>query len=156
MKMVVSQRTGGALDSEQWTVPVRCAPDCPVRHLNSLRREADNGHSRAVAPDCPVCTRLSSNGRIQRSTATDPNGRLTWQSTGQWTVFARCAPDCPVHPSIESCCFCPTTIIVGEAVNTPQLAIWGCGSPSNILRHSIDFSKCSYTQVLNRITRWLA
>jgi hypothetical protein len=35
-------------------------------------------HPRAVAPDCPLCTRQSDNGRIQRSIATDPNGRLTW------------------------------------------------------------------------------
>jgi hypothetical protein len=37
-----------------------------------------------------------------------------------------------------------------------QPAIWRCGSPSNIPRHIVDISKCSNTQVLNRITRWLA
>jgi hypothetical protein len=35
---------------------------------------------RAVAPDS------LGNSRIQRSTATDPNGRLTWQSTGLSSV----------------------------------------------------------------------
>jgi hypothetical protein len=40
----------------QCTVHVRCAPDCPMGHPDSLRREAHNGRSRAVALDCPVCT----------------------------------------------------------------------------------------------------
>jgi hypothetical protein len=38
MKCAVSQRPGGAPDSEQY--PVRCAPDCPVRHPDSLRKGA--------------------------------------------------------------------------------------------------------------------
>jgi hypothetical protein len=33
---------------------------------------------RAVAPDCLCASDSLGNGRIQRSTATDPNGRLTW------------------------------------------------------------------------------
>jgi hypothetical protein len=45
--------------------------------------------SRAVAPDCPVCTRQSVNGQIQRSTATDPNGRLMW--LGHRTVNSACS-----------------------------------------------------------------
>jgi hypothetical protein len=44
----------------------------------SLRREAHNGRSWVVALDCPVCTRLFDNGRIQQSTVADLNGRLTW------------------------------------------------------------------------------
>jgi hypothetical protein len=51
---------------------------CPVGHSDSLHREAHNGCSRDVALDCPVCTRQSGNGRIQRLTATDPNDRLMW------------------------------------------------------------------------------
>jgi hypothetical protein len=49
---------------------------------DSLRREATDRRSLAIAPDCPVCTGLSGvpradgNGRIQRSTATGANGRL--------------------------------------------------------------------------------
>jgi hypothetical protein len=39
------------------------------------------------------------------------------------------------------------------AINTPQPVILRCGSPSNIPRHIVDISKCSNTQVLNRITR---
>jgi hypothetical protein len=49
----------------------------------------------ARAPDC------LGRGQIQRSTATDPNGRLTWQASD--TV--RCALDCSVCQSTESCCF---------------------------------------------------
>jgi hypothetical protein len=63
--------------SRQRTVPVRCAPDCSVGHLDSLRREAHNGCSGAVASDSV------GNGRIQRSIATDPNSRLMWQGTRQ-------------------------------------------------------------------------
>jgi hypothetical protein len=53
---------------------------------DSLRREATDRRSLAVAPDCPVCTGLSGvpwadgNGRIQRSTAIGANGRLTWRA----------------------------------------------------------------------------
>jgi hypothetical protein len=58
MKWEVSQRPGGASDSLG----------------NSLRRDAHNRRSRVVAPDC------LGNDRIQRSTAIDPNGRLTWKA----------------------------------------------------------------------------
>ena len=56
----------------QCTVPVRCAPDCPVGQPDGLRREAAGRRSRAVAPDCPVCTGLSGvpTGRRQRSDPT--------------------------------------------------------------------------------------
>jgi hypothetical protein len=91
----------------QWTVLVRCAPDCLVGHWVVCVERPTTGGSQAVAPDCP------GNGRIQRSTATDPNSRLTWQGTGQWTVLVQCAPDYPVRPSAESCGFYPTAIIVG-------------------------------------------
>jgi hypothetical protein len=45
---------------------------------NILRREPTTRDSGAVARDCPVCTGLYGNGRIQRSTAIDLNGWLTW------------------------------------------------------------------------------
>jgi hypothetical protein len=35
LKRAVSQRTGGAPDSEHY--PVRCAADCPVGHPDTLR-----------------------------------------------------------------------------------------------------------------------
>jgi hypothetical protein len=78
---------------------------------DSLRREATDRRSLAVAPDCPVCTGLSGvpradgNGRIQRSTATGTNGQLTWHAPDTAQLMSGGAPDCPVHPTTESCCF---------------------------------------------------
>jgi hypothetical protein len=72
----------------QWTIHVWCAPDCPVGHRAVCAERPTIRHSRDVAPDCPVCTRQSSNGRIQRSTATDPNCRLMWP--GHQTVNSAC------------------------------------------------------------------
>jgi hypothetical protein len=109
-----------------WKVVVWCAPDCPEGQPNSLRREAHNGRSRAMAPDCPLCTEQSSNGRIQWSTIADLNGRLTWidhrtvwcssDSLGSGQIqpstatdpndrLAWQAPDCLVCPSTERCWF---------------------------------------------------
>jgi hypothetical protein len=71
----------------QCTVPVRCAPDCPVGQPDGLRREATGRRSRAVAPDCPVCTGLSGvpTGRRQRSNPTvGSNGRLLQTPTVGW------------------------------------------------------------------------
>jgi hypothetical protein len=45
---------------------------------------------------------------------------------------------------------------VGAYKYQPNRAFQRCGSPSNIPRHILDILKCSYTQVLNRITRGLA
>jgi hypothetical protein len=33
------------------------------------------------------------------------NGRLMWQAPDSEQCPVRCAPDCPVRPSTESCCF---------------------------------------------------
>jgi hypothetical protein len=92
----------------QCTVPVRCAPDCPVGQPDGLRREAAGRRSRAVAPDCPVCQRAEGNGRIQRSTATGANGRLTW-------AHRTSTVQCPVvHRTVrctrrqKAAAFCPT------------------------------------------------
>jgi hypothetical protein len=83
-KMAVNQR---------WWCTEHCTITYPVctglsgGTPGSLHREAHYGGSRAVAPDCSVCTGQSGNGRIQRSTTADLNGRLTW--LGHRTV--RCA-----------------------------------------------------------------
>jgi hypothetical protein len=68
----------------------------------------------AVAPDCPVSTGQSGNAWIQRSTAADLNGRLTWP--GNQTVrYAR---------RQKAAAFCPTTIIVVGAIDiTPTATI---------------------------------
>jgi hypothetical protein len=138
------------------------APDCPVAHQtvrcphaglsgapwNSSPTASSRWHperrppDRPVwAPDCPVWKSL----RCQQSSA------LRGQRLG--------APDmlqCAVRCAAENCSFSPTARIVLGAINTPHPAIWKCGSPSNIPRHIVHISKSSNTQVLNRITRWLA
>jgi hypothetical protein len=66
MKWAVSQRRGGALDSAQYLSGVHRTVRWDTR---TVCVEAHNRRSHAVAPDSP------GNGQIQRSTATDPNGR---------------------------------------------------------------------------------
>jgi hypothetical protein len=71
-------------------------------------QSAQRGHRQALS-GCSTglsgVHRTDGNGRIQRSTATGTNGRLMWRApdTAQWMSGG--APDCPVHPTIESCCF---------------------------------------------------
>ena len=69
-------------------------------------------------------------------------------------------PDSPVHlsgaPQKAAELLSNSYIWVGAYIYFTQPAIWMCGSPRNIPRHIVDISKCSNTQVLNRITRWLA
>jgi hypothetical protein len=57
MKWAVSQRPGGALDSEQYHV--RCASDSPVGHQIVCADGPAARCPRAVALDCPVCIGLS-------------------------------------------------------------------------------------------------
>jgi hypothetical protein len=78
--------------------------------------------------------------------------RATARHTGQATVR------CPVHHRTVRCAterssFSPTALFVLGAINTPQPTNSKCGSPRDIPRHIVDITKCSYTQVLNRITR---
>jgi hypothetical protein len=124
--------------TRQWTVPVRCAPDCPVGHQIVCAEGPITRRPWAVAPDCPVSTGQSGNGRS--------NDRLTW--LGHRTV--RCACRQKYQLSVQR------LELRGEGYKYPQPAIWRCGSPNNIPRHIVDISKCSNTQVLNRITWWLA
>jgi hypothetical protein len=71
-------------------------------------QSAQRGHRQALS-GCSIglsgVHRTDGNGRIQRSTATGANGRLAWRApdTAQWLSGG--APDCPVHPTTESCCF---------------------------------------------------
>jgi hypothetical protein len=134
---------------------VRChTPNCPM-HLGTVaQRLVLGGTMEKRSPDCPV---WSSDCPVWKAYApTVACGvRPTTRRTGQWIVH------CPVHHRIVRCAeessnFSPTTSFVLGAINTPQPAISRCGRPSIIPRNSIDISKCSYIQVLNRITRWLA
>jgi hypothetical protein len=85
-------------------------------HRTVCAERPTDRRSLAVAPVCPVghgtvdtglsgVHRTDDNGRIQRSTATGANGRLTWRApdTAQWLSGG--ALDCPVHPTTESYCF---------------------------------------------------
>jgi hypothetical protein len=57
----------------QWTVPVRCAPDCPVGQPDSLCRGAADRRPRAVALDSRVM--VGSNGRLIHATTISWRGR---------------------------------------------------------------------------------
>jgi hypothetical protein len=114
------------------------------------RRQALSGCSTGLSG----VPRADGNGRIQRSTATGANDRLTWRAPDIYCAVSGGAPDCPVHPKTESCCFLSNGYIcVGAYIYFTQPTIWKCGSPSNIPRHIVHISKSSNTQVLNRITR---
>jgi hypothetical protein len=94
--------------TRQWTVPVRCAPDCPVGQPDSLRIGAADRHPRAIAPDCPVCTEQSvtvrSNGRLLQTLM------VGWRGVQQ-TLHSACPV---VHRTVrcaqrqKAATFCPT------------------------------------------------
>jgi hypothetical protein len=77
---------------------------CPVRTGQSVQR----GHWK-VPSGCSTglsgVHRTVGNGRIQRSTATSANDRLTWRAPDSAQCLSGGEPDCPVHPTTESCCF---------------------------------------------------
>jgi hypothetical protein len=64
-----------------------------------------------LAPDYLVCHK---GRRIQRSTALNPNGRLTWQAPDNEQCHVRCTR------RQKAAAFCPMAIIVVGAINTPQ------------------------------------
>jgi hypothetical protein len=51
------------------------------------------------------CTGLSGVPSGRRVATVGSNGRLTWQSPNSKQCHVLCAPDCPVRPSTENCCF---------------------------------------------------
>jgi hypothetical protein len=120
------------------------ALDCPV-HQGTVAQQLVLGGDKAS--DCPVWYADCPIWKPAASMVTC-SVRSTARRTGQGHRTVRCAA--------ESNNFYPTTSFVLGAINTPQPDLSMCGSPSNIQRHKIDISKCSYTQLLNRITRWLA
>jgi hypothetical protein len=85
--------TNGLL--HQWSTATTTAN---IRRSETVRKS----QRRQVAPNCPVRHR----GRqIQRSTATDANDRVTWKAPDNEQCCVRCAADCLVRPSTESCYF---------------------------------------------------
>jgi hypothetical protein len=104
-------------------------------------------------PECPVwhwtiwCKSDSASGHLPDPTASG--------APDMAPASVRCLPpDCPVCRR-EHQVFPNDYIWVGAYIYFIQPTIWRCGSPCNIPTHVIDISKCSNTQVLNRITRWL-
>jgi hypothetical protein len=106
---------GAAPDSEQYMSgvhrTVRCASDCPVRtglSDGTTGQSAQRGRGQAPS-GCSTglsgVHRTIGNGRIQRSTATDANGWLTWRAPDTAQCLSDGALDYPVHPTTESYCF---------------------------------------------------
>jgi hypothetical protein len=83
---------------------------------------------RAAAPDCLVCTKQSGNGRIQQSTVADLNDWLTWLGHQTVNNDVWCAPDYPVRPSTESCCFCPMATFEGGGYKYHNWPFGGVGA----------------------------
>jgi hypothetical protein len=98
-------------------------PDCPVSQRNndqlrqrstaerSDRQKSEYSLRCQIAPDCPV---PQEDRRLQRSTAPNPNGRLTWHALTVNNVVSGAPPDCPVCPLTAT-----AGIVVG-AINTPN------------------------------------
>jgi hypothetical protein len=126
-------------------------PDCPVHQEPQPQWLVPGGNRREDhrTVRCEVRTVRCESLRRQRSPAL----------TGQWLGAPdkeQCAVWCTTGLSgvtAESSGFPPTARFVLGAIKTPQPAISMCGSPRDIPRHIVDIPKCSYTQVLNRITR---
>jgi hypothetical protein len=139
-KRAVSLRSSGAPDSEQYMFGVHRIVRCVAE---SLSREACNqGLSDVVAQDYLVCTGQSGQW-------SDP--MVECYRPQRLADVAR-APDMyGVHQTVRCArrqkqqLFCPTTIIEGSLFRPLELAIWWCGSPSNIPIHVVDIFKCSNT-----------
>jgi hypothetical protein len=134
-----------------------------------LKACATCGLSGAHTPDCPVHQGTAAQRLVPGGTRREDHRTVRCED---WTVRCgkhaaptvtcsdrlECAVHCPVHHrtvrcAAESISFSPMALFVLGAINTPQPDISKCGSPRDIPRHIVDIPKCSYTQVLNRITR---
>jgi hypothetical protein len=144
---------------------------CCLRTVYARRTRLSGG-----TPDCPVPHAGLSGAPGTETLTTSSRWHCGEKTTGLFGVefglsgvkSLRCqptarrtgqgAPDCPMHHRIvwyaaESSNFSLTTSFVLGDINTPQPAIPKCGSSRDIPRHIVDIPKCSYTQVLNRITQ---
>jgi hypothetical protein len=68
------------------------------------------------------------NGQIQRSTDTDPNGRLIWQAPDTEQCMSRARRTVRCARRQKAAAFCPTARSVGEAINTPNQPFEGVGA----------------------------
>jgi hypothetical protein len=126
------------------------APDCPVPHA---------GLSGAPGNYSPTASLVALVERSHRTVRCDVQTirckSLQRQRPPVCQIQRLCAPDrCTGLSGVpQSSSFSPTARIVLGPINTTTTVHFNVWSPSNIPRDSIDISKCSYTQVLNRITR---
>jgi hypothetical protein len=132
------------------TVRLR-APDYPVPHAglsgapgNNSSMASSRWHWWREATGLSSVTRGLSGVKACSANVTCGVSQTT-RRTGQGHRTVRCAA--------ESNNFSPMASFVLGSINTTQPGISRCGSPSNKPRHIVDIPKCSYTQVLNRITR---
>jgi hypothetical protein len=126
-------------------------PDCPVHQGTAAQRLVPGGTRREDHRTVRCEDQTVRCGKSAAPTVTYSD-RATARRTGHAKVR------CPVHHrtvrcAAESSSFSPTVLFVLGTINTPQPAISRCGSPRDIPRHILDIPKCSYTQVLNRITQ---
>jgi hypothetical protein len=86
-------------------------PDCPLSngHLHqwSTAAAATDSERQKVRRQSAMLDRTElwvhqKDRRLQRTTAPNPNGRLTWHAPDSEQYSVRCAPNCPVCPSTEN------------------------------------------------------
>jgi hypothetical protein len=82
-----------------------------VRSQKSEQRRQDARNMSGVPPDCPV---QLEDKRLQRSTASNPNGQLTWHAPDPEQCHVRCTTGLSCASSTAT-----DRIVVG-AINTPQ------------------------------------
>jgi hypothetical protein len=104
---------------------------------------------RDAAPNCLVCTELFGVHRTVRQLSDPTNECCRSQQSvdmvGHRTVNSACqaCTNCPVRPSTESRCFCPTTIIGGEGYKYPPTCHFKVWEPK---KHTKAY--CRYFQVI--------
>jgi hypothetical protein len=131
---------------------VRGAPDCPVHQGTAAQRLVPGGTRREHHRTVRCEDRTVRCGKPVAPTVTCSD-RATARRTGHATVC------CPVHHRTVRCAaekqhlFSNDSICVGGYKYTPNRPFPSVGSPRDIPRHIVDIPMCSYTQVLNRITR---
>ena len=124
---------------------VRCAPDCPVSQRSAARSVRDTWPSQrleggtglsGVHRTCPVRQRLSGG---QRSA-------VPFKERNRAPDSVRCAPDCPVHQSIEGKISLPNLLsmapsCLGAIKGTPRRMEEHTKYSYNIHKHQdIDFA----------------
>jgi hypothetical protein len=113
---------------------------CTVQMSEVRAAKSECTRLSGVPPDCPV---LQEDKGLQRSTARNPNGLLTWQAPDNEQCHVRCTTGLFGVPSAA------TTRIVVVAINTPQPPPF---KPSKFFSpsHSIQEQKPSLQHTIKR------